>query len=436
MPVVWSVGFGPASHRRHGHGRARELGVIPDELVRGAMEAALVVAIKDPAGSPKALQPFLKFQKMPARAMPVVRKVLDTDDAFRERVASVVAVDVLDRPAVLFLTRPDGWESELDRLALDEAQAAHEAQEAKAEKSAQRRLKAAETARTKAEERVKELTAELDRTRALLEQERVARRQAETTAHNVTWDVDNLRKRIRELETDAAAWADERAELLRHPVADVEAPPGPAPASEPAPPDLSRVVEALHETRRALDSVARAVDEALTVSPAADEPERDAFGADRRVRPAKHTRRPSALPGGVHDHSVEAARHLLALRHVVVVVDGYNVAKRAWPQMTSLLDQRDRLIDRLAGLHASSRAEMWVVFDGTEAAAIAPSKSQPVRVLFTPTGTTADEQILQLVPTVPRERPVVVASSDREVADGARRLGANVISAEQLLAAG
>jgi hypothetical protein len=30
----------------------------------------------------------------------------------------------------------------------------------------------------------------------------------------------------------------------------------------------------------------------------------------------------------------------------------------------------------------------------------------------------------------------VVASSDREVAAGARRLGANVISAEQLLAAG
>ncbi len=148
--------------------------MIPNELVRGAMEAALVVAIKDPAGSPKPLQPFLKFQKMPARAMPVVRKVLDTDDAFRERVASLVALDMLDRPAVLFLTRPDGWEDELDRLAADEAQAAADAEEAKAEKSAQRKLKAAEIARTKAEERVKELTVEVERSRALLEQERVA----------------------------------------------------------------------------------------------------------------------------------------------------------------------------------------------------------------------------------------------------------------------
>ena len=76
------------------------------------------------------------------------------------------------------------------------------------------------------------------------------------------------------------------------------------------------------------------------------------------------------------------------------------------------------------------------MFDGTQAGSIAASKGQPVTVLFTETGTTADDEILRLVPTMPRERAVVVVSSDREVAAGARRLGANVISAEQLLAAG
>ena len=167
--------------------------MIPNELIRDALEAALVVAIKDPAGSPKSLQPFLKFQKMPARAMPAVRKVLDTDDAFRERVASVVALGVLDQAGVLFLTRPEGWEAELERLASEDA----------------------EGARTNDEERVKDLTGELERTRAVLEQERVAKRQAETTAHNVTWDVDNLRKRVRELESAADAWAQERDELKR-----------------------------------------------------------------------------------------------------------------------------------------------------------------------------------------------------------------------------
>ena len=189
--------------------------MIPNELIRDALEAALVVAIKDPAGAPKPLQPFLKFQKMPARAMPAVRKVLDTDDAFRERVASLVALGVLDQAGVLFLTRPEGWEADLERLASEGAQAEADAQAEKAEKSAQRKLKAAEAARTKAEERVNDLTGELERTRAALEQERVAKRQAETTAHNVTWDVDNLRKRVRELESAADAWAQERDELKR-----------------------------------------------------------------------------------------------------------------------------------------------------------------------------------------------------------------------------
>ncbi len=408
--------------------------MISNDLVRGAMEAALVVAIKDPAGSPKALQPFLKFQKMPAKAMPVVRKVLDTDDAFRERVASVVTLDMLDRPAVLFLTRPDGWEDELERLAADEAQAAAAADEEKAEKSAQRRLKAAETARTKAEERVKELTVEVERVRALLDQERVARRQSETTAHNVTWDVDNLRKQVRELEAAAEGWASEREALL---AARGSYEPPPEPPREPPPaPDLSGVVTALHDARGALDAATRSLDDAIRSVPETGGPEaHEPLAHDRRIRPAKHTRRPEPLPGGLHDDSDDAARYLVALRHVVVVVDGYNVAKRAWPELPSLVEQRDRLLDRLVRLHASTRAEVWVVFDGTQAGGVAPSKGQPVRVLFTPAGTTADEQILHLVPTVPRERPVVVASSDREVADGARRLGANVISAEQLLVA-
>ena len=179
--------------------------MIPDEAIQRAPGCARRRDQRSPAGSPKSLQPFLKFQKMPARAMPAVRKVLDTDDAFRERVASVVALGVLDQAGVLFLTRPEGWEAELERLASEGAQAEADAEAEKAEKSAQRKLKAAEAARTKAEERVNDLTGELERTRAVLEQERVAKRQAETTAHNVTWDVDNLRKRVRELESAADA---------------------------------------------------------------------------------------------------------------------------------------------------------------------------------------------------------------------------------------
>ncbi len=335
--------------------------------------------------------------------MPVVRKVLDTDEAFRTRVASVVALDLLDPPAVLFLTRPDVWEADLERLAAEEDKAETDAREAKAEKSAQRKLRAAEAARTKAEDRAKELGAELDRARAVVEQERVARRKAETTAHNVTWDVDNLRKQVRELEAAADTWAKERAELVRSgPALADDAPPEPAP-----PPDLSGLVDALRDARQSLEASARALEHALAAVPDLPRPDgaSDALTEERRVRPPKHARRPEPLPGGVRDDSDDAARHLIGLRHVVVVVDGYNVAKRAWPELPSLVEQRDRLIDRMVRLHASSRAEVRIVFDGTEAGAVAASKGQPVTIIFTETGVTADDEILRLVPTVPRSVP-------------------------------
>jgi rRNA-processing protein FCF1 len=57
-----------------------------------------------------------------------------------------------------------------------------------------------------------------------------------------------------------------------------------------------------------------------------------------------------------------------------------------------------------------------------------------VQVTFSPEGVTADDVLLDLVDAHPLAEPVVVASSDREVRDGARARGANTISSPQLLA--
>jgi len=56
-----------------------------------------------------------------------------------------------------------------------------------------------------------------------------------------------------------------------------------------------------------------------------------------------------------------------------------------------------------------------------------------VQVRFTPPEIEADDELLALVDAMPPTRPMVVASSDRRVADGARRRGANIISSAQLL---
>jgi predicted RNA-binding protein with PIN domain len=123
---------------------------------------------------------------------------------------------------------------------------------------------------------------------------------------------------------------------------------------------------------------------------------------------------------------------LLALPKAHLVVDGYNVTKGGFGE-SSLEQQRGRLISAMAGLAAQTRAEVTVVFDGAERMVGLPPAPRGVRVLFSRKGETADELIRRLVRAEPAGRPVIVISSDREVADGVRRHGAYPLSSETLL---
>jgi predicted RNA-binding protein with PIN domain len=114
------------------------------------------------------------------------------------------------------------------------------------------------------------------------------------------------------------------------------------------------------------------------------------------------------------------------------VVDGYNVTKRGFAEM-SLEQQRKRLITGLGGIAAQTGDEITVVFDGAERVHGLPPAPRGVRVLFSHKGDTADELIHQLVRAEPPGRPIVVVSSDREVADGVRRHGAYPMGADSLL---
>ncbi|MEV2249113.1 NYN domain-containing protein [Streptomyces sp. NPDC050147] len=124
---------------------------------------------------------------------------------------------------------------------------------------------------------------------------------------------------------------------------------------------------------------------------------------------------------------------LLALPQAHMVVDGYNVTKTGYPTMP-LEKQRLRLLGSLSQLAAQTGAEMTCVFDGAELAApvlLAPPRG--VRVLFSKSGVTADEVIRQLVRAEPPGRPVVVVSTDREVADGIAKAGARPVASAVLL---
>ncbi|GAB3985038.1 NYN domain-containing protein [Plantactinospora veratri] len=123
---------------------------------------------------------------------------------------------------------------------------------------------------------------------------------------------------------------------------------------------------------------------------------------------------------------------LLALPRAHLVVDGYNVTKRGFGDM-SLEQQRKRLITGLGGIAAQTGDEVTVVFDGAERMHGLPPAPRGVRVLFSRKGETADDLIRRLVRAEPAGRPVVVVSSDREVADGVRRHGAYPLGADSLL---
>jgi predicted RNA-binding protein with PIN domain/phage shock protein A len=123
---------------------------------------------------------------------------------------------------------------------------------------------------------------------------------------------------------------------------------------------------------------------------------------------------------------------LLALPRAHLIVDGYNVTKSAWPDL-SLERQRDRLLAGLAPLTARSGAEVTVVFDAS-GIKDRPVVNRPrgVRVLYSPAGVIADDVIRQLVAAEPQGRPVVVVSSDQEVARDVARAGARAVASMAL----
>lgn len=128
-------------------------------------------------------------------------------------------------------------------------------------------------------------------------------------------------------------------------------------------------------------------------------------------------------------------RRLLELPKVHLIIDGYNVSKTAWPG-APLAQQRDRLARGVAALTGGKVIEATIVFDGADLAAAPPvSAPRRMRVIFSPAGVTADDVISDLVGAEPAGRPVVVVSSDGEVAHDAASRGARSVSSLALVRA-
>jgi predicted RNA-binding protein with PIN domain len=151
------------------------------------------------------------------------------------------------------------------------------------------------------------------------------------------------------------------------------------------------------------------------------------------VRPADSVA--SAEAGGARRTATDPAAldRLLAVPNVHVVIDGYNVTKTGYGEL-SLADQRNRLIGALAPLAGQSGAEITVVFDGGERPPVQPAAPRGVRVLFSASDEIADDLIRRLVAAEPEGRPVAVVTNDQQVVSDTARRGAWSVPSQVLLA--
>ncbi len=145
--------------------------------------------------------------------------------------------------------------------------------------------------------------------------------------------------------------------------------------------------------------------------------------------------RASSGAGSLRTDDPALLAQLLAVPRTHVIVDGYNVTKGAWSEVTLEL-QRDRLVAGLSALGARTGVELTVVFDAAETTGPRPLVHAPrgVRVRFTPVGVIADDLIREFVAAEPEGRPLVVVTSDRAVVtDVVRKRGVRAVDADALV---
>jgi predicted RNA-binding protein with PIN domain len=367
---------------------------------------------------------------------------LDTDEGFREAVGATVAesspgltaavraggptaaADPVDVAIVAYLIRPDGWP---DLLA-----------------AANRRIAAERDAGGGSRQELESLRAELAELRSRARGEAARTREAVASAvGQAERELDEarrtLRERIRELRTAER----ERAAALDT-AAEAAARLGVQASAHDA--ELRRLRGRLVEVERAAEGARRGarserdVDDARlwllvdTLVQAATGVRRELSLAPPELRPADAVGSGSAAEGtGRVAGDPAALDRLLALPNVHVVVDGYNVTKTGYPEL-SLADQRIRLIGALAPLAAQSGAEVTIAFDGGPRPPAQPPTPRGVRVLFSAADEIADDLIRRLVAAEPGGRPVIVVTSDRQVVLDTGRDGAWSVPSSVLLA--
>jgi predicted RNA-binding protein with PIN domain len=410
---------------------AEALGSIPaDEIPQSLRQVARFAPTKRARAGGRTITAGLTSD--PKFRQQVAARLRDLHEPFAVAIESgqpPADADAVEVAAFAYLLRFEGWE---DVLAAQSARLARAEQERLATRdveAVQRLRDELDAVRSQSRHEVDKARSELDAVRAEL-----------ATLKRDLRSSQDAHKGAEALARQAAAAADEARADANTSVGALEA-------------ELRRLRGRLADTEAAVEAARKAAREGRNVDDvrlrllidtlveAAQGVRRELALPPATIRPADAIGALSALSSGVDDISARGLSYddpsvldqLLALPQVHLVVDGYNVTKTGYGSLP-LDAQRSRLLSALGALAARSGAEVTCVFDGAALdAPVAVPGHRGVRVLFSSPGESADELIRRLVRAEPPGRPVVVVSSDREVADGVRAANARPVPAIALL---
>jgi predicted RNA-binding protein with PIN domain len=444
---------------------------LPESLLVPLLDdAAAVLRTLDVADFPPVLRPLASFGKQGLTTSPArqqLRRAVEVEPEFRRRVVerfvdhpevraaleawdpaqalrrvdeAAARADLALLASTLFAVQPEGWSFGLGVVcsAFERERTEKEAHDDL--KAGQLQLGTLDEARRRAEEARDRAHQDVTRLEEQLRTERHGRREREGRAER---DLDAARRcrseadavvakaaatteeaaaRL-ERESARAREAERRVRELRRELADRDHAEGQAhPAAVPDPTALADAARAAHGLAASLDRLLHAAQAAVPPPPPVDPP---------ASREARRTRVPR--PPGLETDTVPALDAMLRTRGVMLVVDGYNVSMRGWPDARPT-DQRESVLGALERLHLRLRCDVIVVFDGSDVQGLPPRRRAGVRVLFSAADEDADPVVIREVEALNVSRPAIVASSDRWVHDHAEAVGATVVSADTLLA--
>ncbi|TMR30600.1 RNA-binding protein [Nonomuraea zeae] len=430
-----------------GEGLSRPL---PEQVRMNVVDlAAQVLGTMPGVSIPPPLRGIAKFdpRKRAKLGSAPIAAQLENDKKFRELVAESVAAgwpelvtslaegnvppaaDPVLVAAAAYLTRPPGWAEMIEAARTDLEQSAVAAEGSEREEAVTRLREQLAVQKNAAKEEADRLREQIKTARAensdLRRKLHDARERAKSAVHRAE-QMEQAAEEARSAASAAGSAGESELRRLRERLADVEK-------------QLEASRRAAREGRSIEDARIRVLLDAL----------QDASAGLRRElalptmisRPADSVAAITGERPGVRgvparalaDDDPQLLDQLLALPQVHLIIDGYNVTKTGYGTLT-LADQRTRLMTGLGGLVAQTRVEVTVVFDGAELNApvqvVAP---RGVRVLFSAPGEIADDLIRQLVRAEPPGRAIAVVSSDREVAESVRRMGARPVPSGLLL---